>query len=349
MKAPATDSSGDARRIDLEAADWLVKHDRGFTAAEQDAFFQWLAADPHHGEWLARHRQSWRALDLLAQWRPEHSTEPNPDLLARRARRGFLSWRWTGVFAAAAVLALLVTAVWPPADVAAPPPPAATPPAPAPAVATAYERRVLEDGSVIELNRGAAVMVAFTPGERRVTLLQGEAQFSVAKNHARPFIVHARGVDVRAVGTAFNVRLDQATVEVLVTEGRVELGGSAAAPAHRAAPPPLVSAGQRATVALTHDTPPQIASATPDEISRALAWQPQLLDFSSAPLSRVIEEFNRRNRVQLVLTDAELAPLPIVASIRSDNIDGLVRLLAATANLEAEHRGADEIVLHAKR
>lgn len=81
--------SREHEHIDHAAADWLVRRDRGLTPAEQDEFFQWLAADPRHGERFAQHQRTWKEFNLLAQWRPEHSAEPNPDLLAkpRRARR----------------------------------------------------------------------------------------------------------------------------------------------------------------------------------------------------------------------------------------------------------------------
>src|SRR5581483_9214616 len=84
-----------------------------------------------------------------------------------------------------------------------------------------YERQTLADGSVVELNGNTQVQVAYSPAERRVRLVQGEAHFTVAKNKRRPFWVEAQGVSVRAVGTAFNVRLDPQRVDVLVTEGRV--------------------------------------------------------------------------------------------------------------------------------
>jgi transmembrane sensor len=54
-----------------------------------------------------------------------------------------------------------------------------------------------------------------------VVLERGEAHFQVAKNPARPFVVVARGVEIRAVGTAFSVGLESTRVEVLVTEGQV--------------------------------------------------------------------------------------------------------------------------------
>ena len=72
--------------VESAAAEWLVKHDRGFTPAQQDEFLQWLASSPAHRESFNRHRQMWTDFYLLAQWRPEHSAEPNPDLLARQRR-----------------------------------------------------------------------------------------------------------------------------------------------------------------------------------------------------------------------------------------------------------------------
>lgn len=331
MNRPEADSPA-ARARAQAAADWLVKRDRTLTAAEQDEFFQWLADDPRHSEWLALHRRTVGDFTCLAQWRPEHSEEPNPDLLARPQRR-----RWlrpvTLAAAAGLVMALVAWQYWKInyEDVSA--------------RIGGYERRVLEDGSTVDLNRGAVITVTFSTNERRVALLRGEALFTVAKNPERPFVVSAGDVDVRAIGTAFNVRRETGEVEVLVTEGRVQVES----PAHAAALSALslVDAGHRAIVSLGATTALQIAPVSPEETARLLAWQPQLLDFSSVPLGRVIEEFNRRNRVQLRLVDDTLAGLPVVASIRSDNVEGLARFLTANADVRAESRG-DEILLRRK-
>ena len=82
----------------------------------------------------------------------------------------------------------------------------------------------------------------------------------------------------------------------------------------------------------------QITPVAPHALVQHLNWQPQLLDFSSAPLGAAVAEFNRRNRVQFVLADSELAATPIVASIRSDNIEGFARFLAATPGLQIDRR-----------
>jgi len=352
MKRPEPDSRAARRRAQL-AADWLARRDRGLTAAEQDAFLQWLAEDPRHGEWLALHRRTVGDFGALAQWRPEHSEEANPNLLAPIRRR--VRWALPTSLAAAAAI---MCAVWWRNETPAAPENVRAP------LASEIERRILADGSSVELNRGAIVTAAFSATERRVSLLQGEALFEVRKNDSRPFIVRAGNVDVRAVGTAFAVRLEPATVEVLVTEGRVALVAernpsiSPAAtseislPVNAAAISPATSpelvAGQRATMSRTSGAPPEIVSVTSAETTRLLAWQPQLLDFSSAPLEAAVREFNRRNRVQFVVGDTTLAAMPIVASIRSDNVEGFARVLAAMPGVEVEH-GETEIVLRRKK
>ena len=328
MKRPEPDSP-DAQRRATAAAEWLVRRDRGLSAAEQDAFFDWLAADPRHAEWLALHRSTVGEFNALATWRPEHSQAPNPDLLAPRRRRVY--WLAPAVIAAAASI-VLGLGWW-------------TRASRAPVVVTAGEpelrRRFLEDGSVVDLNRGSIVTTTFTGAERRAAIMKGEAYFTVASDPARPFVVSAQGVIVRAIGTAFSVRLDTTVIEVLVTEGRVGVdhGGSRLE----------VDAGHRALVPLDAKLAPSVTAVTPGAAAQQLNWQSQLLDFSSAPLAIAIAEFNRRNRVQFVLADEALGALPIVASIRSDNVAGFAKFLAAAPGVEVEQRSDTEIVIRRKQ
>ena len=340
--------------IALQAAGWLIKRDGGLTATEQDEFFSWLGADPRHGEAFARQQRTWKDFNQLAQWRPEHSAEPNPDLLARRptlSPSNGLARRWPMWATLAAAASLTIALLWEqpwsrPAAMSVGTAPTAI------SALTYYGRHTLEDGSVVELNAGARIEVDYQPTERRVRLLQGEASFTVAKNHDRPFIVRAGGVDVRAVGTAFNVRLDAKSVEVLVTEGKVRVDDAARGDSLLAATtpgePPVLSAGQKVLVAVAPIAAVPVAEVSPGEVERMLAWKPVLLDFNSQPLGEVIAQFNRRNHVQLLLADPALAGLPIVASFRSDNVEGFVRLLELTSGVRAERSG-DTITLKAVR
>ena len=178
-------------------------------------------------------------------------------------------------------------------------------------------------------------------------------------------VVGVGGVDVRAVGTAFNVKLAGPHLEVLVTEGIVQLSqqtpaGPASTTANvdsAAALPSAVpvvlaalTAGQRTVIPFAPVlAPPLVVPVSEPEIAQLLDWQPRLLDFDSTPLVEVIEAFNRRNSLRLVIGDPDLRALPIVASIRSDNVEGFVRLLEGTMGVRADHSSAGEIVLLSAR
>ncbi len=337
-----------------EAALWALRHDRGLTAAEQDEFSQWLAADPRHGAAWTEHRWGWDELDRLAGLQTSVHAVPDPDLLAPRGR-GVVRFVLPMLAAAAALtLGLFVWTNRPTAPVLLE----------ASTLARSIaliEQRTLSDGSTIELNRGAVVTEHFSAGERRVRLARGEAHFTVTKDATRPFFVEAGGVTVRALGTAFNVRLDPASVEVLVTEGRVSVasGGPAldAGPQTPAKPgvpaggsPTFLSTNERTVVSLAPSAPaPQVALVPPAEIEARLAWQPRLLDFTDAPLAEIVAEFNRRNPVRLTLTDANLAGQRLSATFRSDNVEGFVRLMESDFGMKAEWRADDEIGLSRRR
>ena len=341
--------SSNVKRIDREAAEWVAKKIGGFTAKDQDVFFDWLAADPRHGEWYEKHHKTWKDLDMLAQWLPEHSDKANMDLLKYHYTRSF--WGWIGGIAAALILGFVafLSLAGPKesqSDVSN-------------LVANAYENHELPDGSVVELNQGAALKVNYTKALRRVELVSSEAHFSVAKDADRPFIVGARDIDIRAVGTAFNVRLTDLSVQVIVTEGKVRV---TALPTERGFDDAMsydeslykqeLAVGQMVEVPLTRRAPwaqkvlqTEVKDVSLGEMNKLLSWKPQMFEFDSTPLSEVIEEFNTRNQTHLVIGDAKLARLPIVASFRSANVEHFVELLQLSMDLEVEREGDERIIL----
>ena len=336
MSFPADQFSED---IETAAAQWLARRDRGLAAEEQDAYLQWLMENPAHGTAISRLEKTWRALDQLKKWRPEHSPQPNPDLLAP-PRSHFM--RWSGALAAAAMVAVALVSWWPRPVAHVAPRQAIIHPGP--------ERLTLEDGSIVELNAGAKVETAFTPAERRVHLVRGEAYFTVSKNPARPFIVSADKLSVRAVGTAFSVSLNREAVSVLVTEGKVRLDETPAASAGEAAVPRELShliAGQQAVVNTAEAAAlpvPEVREVTPSEIERALSWQGLRLEFVDMPLADVAAEFNRYNQRKLVVDDPQTAAMLVGGNFRADNVDTFVRLLDTGFGVTAVARG-NEVVL----
>jgi transmembrane sensor len=339
--------------LEATASAWLARRDRGLTAAEQDGYFEWLRADPRHGAMIAHLEKTWGALDALAEWRPTHSTQPNPDLLATPtpfresgwARR--IKFPFTIRTLAAAAAAVVVAGVFVFQSVSPESPPSSG----TVRVIPSPERLTLEDGSVVELNHGGKIEIDFSFETRRVRLVRGEAHFTVTKNPARPFIVEANGVAVRAVGTAFNVRHSAAAIEVLVTEGQVQVERSiavvpASAPTPLPPAPTALVAGERAIVDTTAPTAQLVvATVGPTEIAQALLWQGVRLEFAELPLAEVVTEFNLRNRQQLVVGDATTGRLRVGGSFRADNVDAFVRLLEASFGVSAQRRADGALVL----
>ena len=75
---------------------------------------------------------------------------------------------------------------------------------------------------------------------------------------------------------------------------------------------------------VSHPLPEQVA---PDVMRDTLAWQDSRLKFSNTPLVEAVAEFNKRNRVQIELADAELAQIPIGGGWNGQNVEAFVRML----------------------
>lgn len=324
--------------IEAVAAQWLARRDRGLTAAEQDAYLQWLWENPAHGAMIAELEGSWTRLDGLRDWRPAHSVPPNPDLLLRRQRR---SRAWPVALAAAAALAVAAALWWQPAAIRMDDRGAA--------VHTGPQRLALEDGSWVELRDGASLEIHYTPQQREVQLVKGEAHFIVAQNPARPFVVRVDHFAAQAVGTAFDVRREDGRFAVLVTEGKVRVDEMPAdsGSGGRARELSRLIAGQEAVVAL-RESQVQVHSLAAEEIETALAWQTMRLEFVEMPLRQVAAEFNRYNSRKLVIGDARTGDIVVGGSFRPDNVDGFVRLLDRGFGVSATRRG-DEIVMVSRR
>lgn len=334
--------NGSNSSADQAAAVWMTRRDAGWSAAEQAEFQAWIEASPTHALAWAKVDAAWQLLD-----RPRYDglAETFAQQLAvrqrqRRIRRYVLGT--TGLAAAAALTLLFLPPVERAKDAVArvaPPPVVRSP------------QQILPDGSVVDLNRDSEIVVEYDAERRRVRLVRGEAHFEVKSDTARPFVVTAGGVDVRAVGTAFAVRLDAAAVDVLVTHGRVavarptEAGG---APNPMSAPAVTLSAGLRLSLPTTAEIlSPQPEALSEAEIARRLHWRHPRLALSGTTLADAIAMLNQQNTVRVTIADAELAQLRMSGVFRLDDIEGFVDVLATNYGVASERSG-NEIVLRQK-
>lgn len=353
MKRRGNSESAEARiaRIKREASDWVIKQSYDFSPEDQDTFFEWLAADPEHAEAYQHRQETWKHLDVLADWRPEHSAKPNPDLLAgnqrvRPSKRKGFAW----ACAAAAVLTLgcilWFTVI---GDGYSGPGKLSSG-----EFALGYERHVLEDGSIVELNLGSQALVEFSEDIRLIILESGEAHFTIANDAGRPFIVMANGVAVEAVGTKFNVQIHRESVGVLVTEGRVRVRANAFAgpvPSHYPEDDSAqeLSASQQAVIEFGEPhSKPRVQVLSETELEEKLTWLKQVIHFNATALSEIVFEFNRRNYRKILIEDPSIEDIQLSVTIRPNNIDDFIKLLELTANIRAERMDDSVIILRSK-
>jgi len=84
----------------------------------------------------------------------------------------------------------------------------------------------LPDGSVVNLNAGSKIQIADTFDRSvRDVYLSGEAFFDVKHNPEKPFIVHTADMDVRAIGTAFDIKAygEEKVTQAALIRGLVEV------------------------------------------------------------------------------------------------------------------------------
>lgn len=322
--------------IDSQAAAWIAALDSDDPAPETVAAFQAWVRQPEHRAAFERLLSLWDEMNVLTQSVPPRRKK------AVRDWRQWLRAIWlqpqmlvgTAVTLMALVaLALLLTPV------------------------TQYQTAVgkqravaLPDGSTVQLNTNSHIEIDFSAERRGVTLVRGEALFEVVKDPVRPFEVYAGAGTVRAVGTTFTVFLMDEAVEVVVTEGRVELdSGSAASgrprPSVEAEPSvkPILEVGQRAVFERARPAAVEVAQLDSARVEARLAWRHGVLAFESESLENVVREMERYTTMRLIIADPALRKKRIGGLFRAGDTQAMLEALERGFGIEAQ-MGEDNIV-----
>ncbi|PHZ84741.1 FecR family protein [Paremcibacter congregatus] len=332
-----------AIRLDLleEAERWyqLFKC-HTYTMDERDAFKVWYQENPDHQQAYAQVFSSFESgydiNDAVAEFQTRKASPeicPGPSVMvwfktfAERWKVG----RASGAFAvfAAMVLVILVSRIW----IGGPD-------------YTEYstgiaqlERVKLPDGSVITLGAGSKIQVSVSQSkERRVIMEQGEALFAVARDTTRPFIVSSGDINVRVLGTTFNVHKMGGDVTVSLLEGEVHVAQEKAlsffpflpqqkSAALRPAQQMLIVAGIMQPVTLK-------------DINEMATWVQGQLNYSGARLSVVVADLNRYSDKPVIIVDVDLSALPVTAVFGTDQIgtflEGLPHILPVELRRKAD-------------
>lgn len=316
-----------------EAAHWhALQRQGGLTAAQQRQFMTWLVTSPAHlREYITVSRVASELSDALRGMAvdldaliaagpppaddnvvalPVRRRPPPP--ASRTARRHL-----PGIAAAAALLLGVVFAghlAWPQTRHYV-------------AAHGAPQRFALPDHTVVHLNAESELSIRFTLLSRRVELSRGQASFVVAEDR-RPFAVHAAGLEVRDIGTTFDVSLRREQARIEVAEGSVQVRGDSGQGRLLAD----LRAGQSAHI----DYRDQTVSLRQQHVDTMTAWWRRRVVFQDEPLREVAEQFNRLNDVRLRLDDDVAGALRLTGNLRGDDLASLRTFLDQQPSLQTE-------------
>jgi len=306
-------------------------HAGNCTEDERLRFEQWKAVRPEHVQAYLRADYLYHLTTSLRQdprWVAEARMVRRHTARAGRRRRIV---RWS--LSAAATLLLVFGIgwrVWVPAPVAQY------------YVTAAGERSTftLADGSRVILDADSEVSVRYSRERRDVTLDYGQAQFTVAHDRQRPFIVHAGGGSVRAVGTQFQVRQRDGMTLVTLLEGVVRVAAPPAALSKGAGEATLVAGEQ---LRFSRDF---LWPKGPADLDAAKGWTHGRLIFDHSRLAAVIEEMNSYSTsVKIGLQDRAMGDLSVSGAFESGDQKSLVGALEASLPLKARRVSPTRIEL----
>lgn len=308
-------------------SEWVARiHSGQMTDADRRAMRAWLADSTKNNREFLRSETVWRLCAILAA-DPSIQAElallrrkPEPSTLRSPRRLGAIAAAVIAIVVGAALFAVTLSTDW--HDTAR------------------GERRVvsLPDGSTVEINTDSRVGIRYTDGERRIALDWGEALFSVAPDPLRPFTVEAEKGQIRAVGTRFNVLVQNDTVTVAVLEGRVDIAVQGRTPTA----PTLLDAGQSMSYGRSGTLQP--ADPTLASPQRIAAWREGKLHFDDWPLERALREYNRYSHKPIRLAAPDRAEQRIRGVFRIGDLRAFADALETAIDVKAVDQG-DAILL----
>jgi ferric-dicitrate binding protein FerR (iron transport regulator) len=219
----------------------------------------------------------------------------------------------------------------------------------------------LPDGTQVWLNSGSNISYENDfGGDTRQVKLTGEAFFDVVKDPARPFVIHTATLDIKVLGTAFNVRSypEEKVTETALIRGAVEITLKASADKKIVLKPneKLVVSNDSSWLqkdsALNVKAPKKTAVMTltqvhhldKDSIATEMLWTKNKLVFDGETLSEVALKLERWYGVKVIIKGEELKSIEYTGVFSDDNLTEVLYALQLSGNFKYVIRRNEVII-----
>lgn len=181
---------------------------------------------------------------------------------------------------------------------------------------------VLPDGSTVWLNAASSITfpTAFAGKERSVTIT-GEVYFEIAHNEKQPFKVDVNGMEVKVLGTHFNINSynDENDIKVTLLEGSVKVGSGSVNK--------VIKPGEQAAVE-NHGNPliPKIRVQEVDT-DGVMAWKNGLFNFDNTDIKEIMRQAARWYNIEVVYEGTISNEKYIGKVARNTNLSEMMKIL----------------------
>lgn len=202
---------------------------------------------------------------------------------------------------------------------------------------------VLSDGTKVKLNSGSSIKypVRFLKGQDRKVFLKGEAYFDVTTDKAHPFIVNADEMNIRVLGTQFNLSFypEDEDISTVLVEGAVVLYKEGA-DMNTNTSSQLVP-GQMAEWNKINNT------MTVKEVDTNIytAWKDGYLLFKASPFYSIRSKLERHFNITIEDRSGRLANQIYTATFRNETIEEILEAFKEDTHFEYIHEGSKIIIL----
>ena len=194
---------------------------------------------------------------------------------------------------------------------------------------------MLADGSTVWLKEGASLKMpeTFAKNNRQLSL-QGEAFFDVAKNAQFPLYVSTNYVNIKVLGTAFNVKTDEKhkNVETVLARGKVALldkQGNAVLD---------MSPGEK----VTYNSYKNEYSTEIVDVNISTAWRLNQFVFENVTLREIVNQLSVKFNVNINLESSKLAQRKFRCVINEDeSLTDILNLLKYLAPIRYRIEGKE--------
>ncbi len=184
----------------------------------------------------------------------------------------------------------------------------------------------LPDGSIAVLNKNSTFSYPSAFGDERLVSFQGEAYFEVKKN-PKPFIIDVGSVQVKVLGTLFNLETHGDEISLFVNRGLVAFVNNG------------VETQVRAGMEAVFNKKDRSITFSKNPSHNIMSWRNGVFKFNDTPLSVALNQLEEYYNVSFKLNNKKLESCKITASFEKKSLNEILKVFSSILQVKMKQKG----------